>query len=66
MMALVDAPALVLEDLSPQQRNGRSCCWCSYWPSTRHPVPLLRGAWLRLRACETCAGQYGITPVEAL
>lgn len=65
MMATVDAPVIRTEALSPQQRNGRSCCWCSYWASDRHPVPLLRGAGLRLRSCETCAGQYGIPAVDA-
>ncbi|WP_146610506.1 hypothetical protein [Streptomyces sp. AC1-42W] len=61
----MDAPAVVLENLTPQQRDGRSCCWCSYWASDRYPVPLLRRAGLRLRACETCAAQYGISAMDA-
>lgn len=62
-MAL-DAPTIRQETLTPQQRAGKSCTWCSYWADPRFPVPLLRTAGLNLHACATCAGQYGIPPVE--
>ncbi|MFJ9417351.1 hypothetical protein ACIRPT_24675 [Streptomyces sp. NPDC101227] len=63
-MAAVDAPAIRLDDLSPQQRDGRSCCWCSDWASPAQPVPLLTATWARLRSCSTCAGVYGVPAVE--
>ncbi|MFD7233324.1 hypothetical protein [Streptomyces sp. NPDC059881] len=63
-MTDVDAPAIRLEALTPRQREGLSCCWCSFWADERFPVPLLRSAGARLRACATCAGMFGITPVE--
>ncbi|MER6998712.1 hypothetical protein [Streptomyces sp. NPDC000410] len=63
MTGLVDAPVIRLDRLSPAQRAGRSCAWCSFWADPRYRVPLLQDVAV-LRACETCAGTYGITPVE--
>lgn len=56
----VNAPTIRLEELSPHQQDGRSCCWCSFWADERFPVPLLSTAGARLRACQTCAGMFGI------
>ncbi|MDH2392235.1 hypothetical protein QCN29_26315 [Streptomyces sp. HNM0663] len=60
----VDAPAIRLEDLTPHQRDGRSCCWCSFWADKRFRVPHLTAVGARLRACETCAQSFDIAPAE--
>ncbi|MFI6423282.1 MULTISPECIES: hypothetical protein [Streptomyces] len=59
---LTDAPAIHADQLSPAQRDGRSCCWCSDWAPGSFPVPMLRGA-ATLGACEQCAGLYGVPEV---
>jgi hypothetical protein len=61
---LVDAPALHLERLSAQQRDGSSCCWCSGTPDPRFPVQLLRTDDVCLYACTPCAGMYGVPEVS--
>ncbi|NEC33841.1 hypothetical protein [Streptomyces rubrogriseus] len=55
---LVDAPTIYLDALTVRQDAGTSCVWCAGTASPRHPV----GA---LRACECCAGLYGVPAVEA-
>ncbi|MGW0880358.1 hypothetical protein [Streptomyces sp. NPDC002671] len=61
---LVDAPVLHFEQLSIQQRSGRSCCWCSGTPDRRFPVPILRSVGVDLYACAPCAGMYGVPEVS--
>ncbi|WKX73593.1 hypothetical protein [Streptomyces sp. XD-27] len=63
-MASTVAPALVLEKLSPWQRAGTSCCWCSDTASARYPVPLLSTVRAALRACPGCAEAFDIPAVE--
>lgn len=64
--ATVDTPVIRLKALSPGQRAGLACAWCSDRAECRYRVPAPRGVrGVRLRACPTCAGAYGVTPVEA-
>lgn len=56
MPALVDPPTINLDALTDRQHAGTSCAWCAGTASPCHPV----GA---LRACECCAGMYGVPSV---
>ncbi|MER5227697.1 hypothetical protein [Streptomyces flaveus] len=55
---LVDAPTINLDALTDRQRAGTSCVWCAGTASPWYPVG-------GLRACECCAGMYGVPAVGA-
>lgn len=59
---MIDAPVIHVHRLSPAQREGRSCPWCSGWSDDRYPIPIYRAGSL-LVACTTCAGVYGVPEV---
>ncbi len=56
-LRLVDAPTINLDALTDRQRAGTSCAWCAGTASPWYPVGTLR-------ACECCAGMYGVPAVE--
>ncbi|MFI9047279.1 hypothetical protein [Streptomyces sp. NPDC053427] len=51
-----DAPVINVDRLTDRQHAGRSCCWCAGTASPRYPVG-------DLRACDCCAGMYGVPAV---
>jgi hypothetical protein len=58
MPGLVDAPVIDRDRLTNRQKAGESCAWCAGTASPRFPVG-------DLRACECCAGLYGVPEAPA-